>query len=798
MRWFIGLLLFFSISKCFSIGGNEMVSARYTVQTDRVVHEVDKNIYGQFLEHILNSVHGGLWGNMILNGSVEPNPGQENLWYTDGEEIGLTRPATDNRLLFDDPAWKGPVTDNRLLFGDPAWTDYEITLDAMREEGSEGFIVMFRVAGTKDFYWCNFGAEQNTEHAMQRNRTQYGNRKKGSIETGRWYAVKIRCEGPHFQVWLDNKKILDETDEKNPVLNGKIGLNAWGTKTKFRNVKVQSLEGKELFKGVPGKKEMTARPLYWDFYGSGRCILDAEQPCGSEYAVRIENEAKSGETGIMQEPLFISKGETYSCSLYMKGEASRGVRISISDNQGTASIETTLKVDSTDWKKYEFTFTPKHTIKNAAIRIGLPGKGTVWVDVLSLYAKSALDCGGYRADLLQAIKELQPATIRYPGGCFASQYRWKDGIGSPTERTVHPHVIWDDRDMNEYGTDEFLRMCDIVGAKPVMVLNMNMGIQYALDWIEYCNGPVTSVWGSIRAKNGHPKPYDVPFWEIDNETYGMGTRKYSKTVIEFSRAIRAKYPELTIIACGSYAYDKDGWDKAIIDATAKDIDYISPHYYNGLHGEPDYKDDPRMYEAHLKKLGEYIQQSANPKIKIYVSEWNLMSTDWRAGLYAGSILNGFERIGDVVKMACPALWLRQSGARSWDNALINFDNETWFPAPNYVVMKLWRDHYGPNLLELDGSERPLNITATQSAGGKTVYIKAVNPEKYPVEAQVTLKGIKGKSQATFLLVNPGDEKARNTLEEPDTITPKAAKVSCENGVVRFRMPPLSAGVVTVE
>jgi alpha-N-arabinofuranosidase len=290
----------------------------------------------------------------------------------------------------------------------------------------------------------------------------------------------------------------------------------------------------------------------------------------------------------------------------------------------------------------------------------------------------------------------------------------------------------------------------------------------------------------------------VKFWEIDNETWGMGPRKYSKTVSEFSRVIRAKYPELTIIACGSYAYDNDGWDKAIIDATAKDIDYISPHYYNGLHGEPDYKDDPRNYEAHLKSVGEYIRKSANPDIKIYVSEWNLMSTDWRAGLYAGSILNGFERIGDMVKMACPALWLRRSWARSWDNALINFDHRTWFPAPNYIMMKLWRDHYAPNLLQLDGPEQPLNITATKSADGDTVYIKAVNPEKYPVEAQVTVGGLKGNPRVTYLLIDPGEEAARNTLEEPHRVAPKAAEAACKNGEIRFTIPALSAGVLTVE
>ncbi len=90
-----------------------------------------------------------------------------------------------------------------------------------------------------------------------------------------------------------------------------------------------------------------------------------------------------------------------------------------------------------------------------------------------------------------------------------------------------------------------------------------------------------------------------------------------------------------------------------------------------------------------------IAKSANPNVKLYMSEWNAQSTDWRTGLYAGGFLNAAERNGDVLGMAGPALFLRHVSARAWDNAFVNFDHRRWFPAPNYVVMKLWRGHYAP-------------------------------------------------------------------------------------------------------
>ena len=168
------------------------------------------------------------------------------------------------------------------------------------------------------------------------------------------------------------------------------------------------------------------------------------------------------------------------------------------------------------------------------------------------------------------------------------------------------------------------------------------------------------------------------------------------------------------------------------------------------------------------------------------------------GLYAGGILNAFERQGDIVTMSCPALFLRKQGVtKDWDNALINFDQKTWFPAGNYVVMKLWRDSFAPHLLAVDGPDHPLNFVATRSADKQTVFLKAVNPTSTAVEAAIRLDGDLMPKTATMQLVAPGGETVKNSLDQPDNIKVVSATATVENRTVKFTMPPLSAGVVRV-
>jgi alpha-N-arabinofuranosidase len=148
-------------------------------------------------------------------------------------------------------------------------------------------------------------------------------------------------------------------------------------------------------------------------------------------------------------------------------------------------------------------------------------------------------------------------------------------------------------------------------------------------------------------------------------------------------------------------------------------------------------------------------------------------------------------------MGGPALFLRHTSASSWDNAFINFDQRTWFPAPNYVVMKLWRETYAPLRLQLTGDHGPLNGVATKSSDGTKLYYKVVNPSSEPVTVELTVKGTQPIASAEMKLVTADSLNARNTLDEPDRIRPVPAKVNTDGQSVRFTLAPYSAGVISI-
>jgi alpha-N-arabinofuranosidase len=473
-----------------------------------------------------------------------------------------------------------------------------------------------------------------------------------------------------------------------------------------------------------------------------------------------------------------------------------------------------------EWTRFETEFTPLRDVENATFRMFvIPQNTTVLIDQISIMPKSWLEnYDGMRPDLVQAIADLRPPTIRYPGGCFASAYRWKDGIGPQHERQPYPFTIWNDVDVNSFGTDEFMALCRRVGAEPIIVINTGTPmwnvnrtpetadvdwLQEALDWLEYCNGcHLTTKWGAVRAANGHPAPYNVRYWEIDNEIE-LSAEAYIETLKKFVPAMKAIDPTIKIIACGSWRGGQADaarfqFDSTMIMEAGHLFDYLSYHEYEWNANR--FAVSTAVTEAYFLRLKEVIDNSPNPNIKIYDSEWNLQSTDWRTGLYAGGLLNVFERCGDFVTLAAPALFLRHYVSAGgvggqWDNAFINFNNTSWFPAPNYVVMKLWRDHYAPIRIGLEGDEQGLSVVATKSEDGKTLYFKAVNA--LSETRNVTLNVGDGMTSATMKLIAESLN-ARNTFESPNAIAQRDVELQLDGGAVKFALPAYSVGIVVIE
>lgn len=564
------------------------------------------------------------------------------------------------------------------------------------------------------------------------------------------------------------------------------------------------------------KSSSVVLPRHWTITGNPEVKADTSQHLNSRHSLKIVS-GSSG-NGISQSNFFVLKGDILKGSLWMRGNAVEGMVIQLVDGK-TVLARQVVAAPGNEWREFPVVLNPVSASNVATLQILTMGKTEVWIDQVSLMPESYRANGGYRTDLLKAITDLKPTSIRWPGGSFVNGYRWKEAIGPQEKRMDKGRAQWDEVDPLSFGIDEFVALCRKVGAEPVVVLFIGPRnqtepdpkyIQDGIDLLEYCNGSSTSTWGKIRKANGHPEPYNIRYWEIDNEIYltQMPPAVYLKVAQSFADALRKKDSSVTIIGCGgggtSMNTDKE-WQLRILEANIKSWNISSIHSYaNYAGGGGGNKADTTIFysgvesfEKHFADYRKRISQSTNPELKLYLSEWNYMSVDWRTGLYAAGILNTMERNSDIIVMACPALWLRHTTAPAWDNAFINFDNCSWFPAPNYVVMKLFRDHFGPNRISIEGDTDGLNIIASRSADNNKVYIKIVNPSGLPAEVSLSVENSFKVNNATLSLIAPGDLKSVNTMQMPSAVSVVDKKPDVKGNVIKLTLPRWSVGVISI-
>jgi alpha-N-arabinofuranosidase len=758
------------------------------IDTENVVGQIDEKIYGHCLEHIHHSCNGGLWGEVVWNRSFEEARSNEPWRIVNG---------------FLEPVWaehdpaKGP-RESLMTIGDGAWRDYEFQVELLKT-GGEGTLAV-GVRCEHDTCLLRFGTASHPQHELQvtnENRTLkkretdvlwHGD---GQVELNRWYAVRIRCTGPRVQAWLDGQPLVDVEVKHGPI-NGPAAIGVYEAEGQFRNIRVVAIDGKTMIDGPPPSPSR-----HWRAVGPVTVEISGDHPLNDKHCLKIA--AHTAGAGIQQNAQAVRAGDALRGSLWLHGSAPDGMVVRLTKGDQIMA-EATLPASSDHWQEFPIVLAPTTTDDNLSLQILSRGSINVCIDQVSLMPDSFRATGGFRPDLLKAATDVHPALIRWPGGSFVNGYNWKNGLGKQHERIGKKG--WDEYDPASLGIDEFITLCRKTGAAPLIAINVGHNdlqlVRDASDFIEYCNGPPDSPWGNRRADGGHPQPYNVKYWEIGNGTWGMGAETYSQVVRQFVPPMRMTDPSISIVVCGSGGLESDGigqaWNQAIIEQCAGRMDYLSIHHYENPNN---FAAGPAKFESFIHDAARLIAASKNPKIKLFVSEWNAQSIDWRTGLYCGGLLNAFERSSDTVGMASPALFLRHVSAADWDNAFINFNHRAWFPAPNYVVMQLYRNNFAPHLLKVEGDVLGLNIVATKSADGSKVYIKAVNTTDAMQDVHVELSGRTEFNKAELKLVAADDLTARNTLDEPAAIHASSGKSSSEGKTVRFSLPRWSVGVVTL-
>ena len=819
--------------------------ASISVHSKAPLGQIDPMLYGQLFEHIYFSANNGVWQELIYERSFEPEhypgitprDGYFDGWYMDEDKVlhsptryeqpmPLTSVDTDDYEITMDVnwrsyrlarrSWSGGLMDIRFAVKNqangepyyvrlhnpyyeariftPAQTEAQVQAAelarARQQASAQATDPNFSIAKMVEREGPSFGGRpgrmvrtldpivSKTATADQINENQD------------WHKLRIVCKGKSINVYFDGKRVLSYSKADSTGHNDIVFWVNY-TEATYKNIKVTSLNGKQTyFEGTPDVVKIPDVAPQWNAFGDASFEMVKGDAVNMDYSQKITARSKAG---VSQGPQNLIPGETFVGSIYAKGNGT----LSVGLKQGITFIaEQKLGVPGNAWKKFDISLPAGSRAGDADFAI-IVENGTVQVDQVTLSTATGQANGGFRPDILQAVKDLHPTCLRWPGGGYVAQYYWQWGVGPQENRYRWPHWMWMDYDQNCFGTDEFIKFCRTVNTEPVIVVSVHFErpaeeydsiLEDAVNWVRYCNAPATDEWGAKRAANGHPEPYNVKYWEIDNEMWEMGIDRYEKCVREFSTAMRKVDPSIKIIACGGFQEDND-----FINRSGSYFDYLSLHHYEQQGG---YATGPKRLADQYDRYAQVIAESPNPNIKLFISEWNLQSIDWKTGLFAGGFLNVCEA-RDVVAMGAAALFIRRTDMPDWNNAFINFDYKDVFVAPNYQVTKLWYDHFSRYRLDHEGDTKDLSVVTTLSENGRDVIVKVVNPTEkaYTLDVSGDWKGIASTGYEYYA---PGALDIANSMEKKDAVALKKASPACDGSKVTLSVEPYSAGVMTIE
>lgn len=251
-----------------------------------------------------------------------------------------------------------------------------------------------------------------------------------------------------------------------------------------------------------------------------------------------------------------------------------------------------------------------------------------------------VDDNGVRQEVIASAQELGVPVVRWPGGCFADVYDWRDGIGPVASRPVRRNWHWGcgEIERNRFGTAEFLDWCESVGAVPY--INVNLGSSNMLDqlcWLDYCNGDLSTSDVEERRRNGRERPWNVRYWAIGNETWGhheagnVPARDYGRQLRTWASFFRRFDPDLRLVGVGSEAGGDTDWDRTVLDESGRTIDFLSIHLYGSTLSRGNRLDlesvayEPVYIEGRLRAFAELVAEYNAAKgtaIRVAVDEWN--------------------------------------------------------------------------------------------------------------------------------------------------------------------------------
>ena len=439
------------------------------------------------------------------------------------------------------------------------------------------------------------------------------------------------------------------------------------------------------------------------------------------------------------------------------------------------------------------------------------------------------DCGiansdGMRTDVIEALGAIDSPVVRWPGGCFADAYDWRDGIGPRDQRPRRINVWWNKEEDNQFGTDEFVKFCRAVGAEPYICGNVGSGSpREMMYWLEYCNYDGDTTLARERGANGSAEPHRIKYWGIGNENYGCGgaydAGHYAREYRRFASYLRRIDPDIELISCGH----TPEWNLEFMKEVGRIdlVDHHSVHHYykcgpgTGFSESEYYGLFPQALEleGRIRGLSQLMSHFGRGKrIGIVVDEWGVWHPEADAGLYqpntlrdalsAAVVFDVLNRHADVVTMGNIAQTVNVL------QCLIQTDGAKMWKTPTYHAYDLYRAHMGKVSLrtditcerhEFDWDDRRqsvalLSASGSRSEDGSEVAIALTNvhlTEETEVAVRVRDAGAKGGTMRLLTSENADDV---NCGEEPERVALVENAVS-GGDEVSVKLPAKSVAVI---
>jgi alpha-N-arabinofuranosidase len=618
-------------------------------------------------------------------------------------------------------------------------------------------------------------------------------------------------------------------------VTGKVSPSLYGLMTEEINFSYEGGIYGELIRNRTFKSSLQT-PSFWNAVGDGAMTIDTNQPLNAALNVSLKLDAskasKESPVGIANDGYWgipVKPNTMYRASFYARGENFSGpLNLAIESADGkTVFASGKVSKISSDWKKYEVTLKTKKVdsskTNHFVIRTTQPG--TVWFQNVSLFPPTYNNRpNGTRPDIMQLLADMQPMFLRFPGGNYVEgntipeRFNWKETIGDVSQRPGHrsPWGYWS---TDGFGLLEFLEWCEDLKMEPVLAVyagyslrqqhidpgtNLDSFVEDALDEIEYVAGGANTKWGAQRVKDGHLKPFSLRYVEIGNEDFFDRSRSYDGRFAQFYDAIKAKYPNLRVIATTK--------------VQSRIPDLLDEHYY-------------RSQEEMQAHALDYDKYPRTDKTKIFVGEWATRvgspTPNMAGALGDAAWMTGMERNSDIVLISCYApLFVNVSQlsgsnrSMQWATDLIGYDALTSYASPAYNAQKMFSTMHGDEILATDSQDIPTRewqpraqrgvtpppqqirqifFDATRDSASGTIYLKVVNEAGTAQSINIRITGssqIAPEGEAVVLAASSLND--TNSIGEPNKVIPHREKMNELSANFTHEFPPYSISVLKLK